>query len=166
MLCWGLGLTLTAFLLHLLVWRVRLPGRQTRALLVIFAGTWVAAALLWWGDVFPAGIRPSGPEFSTSGMLLASLAMAYVITYSALEADSPSLVMVGMIQKAGPEGLPREKFLEMAGNEVLIDPRLRDLVLNRQCRLEEGKYILTFKGIGMLRLIMFWRRLLGTGKGG
>jgi len=95
-----------------------------------------------------------------------SLTLAYMITYSALEADSPSLVMVMAIRSAGPEGLDKKKFGQLMSDDTLVMPRIKDILLDKMARVDGDKYRLTPKGILMARIFIFWRKLINAPEGG
>lgn len=165
------GTALAAFAIHLLVWRVRLPARHTRAILGIFFGTLAVVLLLLpriaarWpaiGIPFPV---PGASYLSIAGFVTAAT-LAYMITYTVIEVDSPSLVMALEIDRAGPDGLPEAEFERTMNDALLVDPRIRDLLRDGLIREEEGLYRLTPKGERMGRLFTLHRRLLGAGKGG
>jgi hypothetical protein len=163
----GLGATALAFCLHLLVWRIRIPHRQTRALLLIFVGVFVVCAglvTLWLPARFLAPDDAWGLVHATL-FFLAMLA-AYIITYTAIEADSPTLVMVMRIRESGPDGLEREAFDRMLTDELLVLPRLRDMLRDGTAVVEHGHYRLTPKGLFMAKIFTLYRNLLGGNLGG
>jgi predicted transcriptional regulator len=95
-----------------------------------------------------------------------SLALAYITTYSAVEVDSPSLIMVMNIAEASKEGLDKNKIQQIITDETLIKPRIKDLVEKGMIYLDVDKYKLTPRGLLLTRLFIFYRELLNTGKGG
>ena len=99
-------------------------------------------------------------------MFYLSLLLAYMITYTALEADSPSLVMVMAISSAAPDGLDKTRFDQMMSDDTLIVPRIKDLVLDKMAYVDGEKYHLTPKGILMAQIFVFYRKLLAAPKGG
>ena len=93
--------------------------------------------------------------------------MAYITTYSALEVDSPSLVMVMKIAKAGSNGLKKESFEHEMDDGILVVPRIRDLITGGMANLDEGRYRLTPKGVLVSRIFIAYRKLMNRdGKGG
>lgn len=171
-LIWGGGSFLLAFLLHLAVWRIRLPKRQTKTLLIIMFSVLGAALVML--KFFGAGLaaRYGWPVPVTVGdylhltLLNVSLILSYMITYSALEADSPSLVIALTVAGAGAEGMTEDDFRNFVNDDRLVKPRIKDLVLDKMAYLENGRYRLTFKGLMLARLFILYRNLLGRGKGG
>ena len=95
-----------------------------------------------------------------------SLTLAYLITYSAIEADSPSLLIVRKILEAGSFGLSKKSLEDELDNSVLIEPRINDLLRDKMAELHEGKYRLKMKGLLLARLFTFYRNMLKVGKGG
>jgi hypothetical protein len=95
-----------------------------------------------------------------------SLTLAYLITYSAIEADSPSLLIVIKIFEADSFGLSKESLEYELNNAVLIEPRINDLTRDKMAEFHEGKYRLRMKGILLARLFTFYRNMLKAGKGG
>jgi hypothetical protein len=168
---WGLGLFAAAFLVQLAAWRVRVPVRQVKVLLVIFAGALVAAAAAGglaaaaaspWQRFFPRG----GAQWLQLAIFHAAATLAYMITYSAVEVDSPSLHMVLAIRAGGAAGLPEAELLALRRDDRLVAPRVRDLVTDRMAVLEGERYRLTPKGALLARTFALYRRVLGAGLGG
>jgi hypothetical protein len=89
-----------------------------------------------------------------------------MITYSAIEADSPSLIIIMKIHKAGNSGLARESLESVMNDRILIEPRLRDLLIDKMAAFEEGKYRLRKKGVLIAGLFRFYRAIIKAGKGG
>jgi hypothetical protein len=93
-------------------------------------------------------------------LFFTSFTLAYLITYSALEADSPSLVLIMSIANAGTNGLPKEQFEQLVTDDVLILPRIRDLLRDKMISVEEGRYNLTSKGLVFVRIFIIYRQIL------
>lgn len=168
---WGLGLFAAAFVAQVALWRVHVPVRQVKVLLLIFAGAFAAAlAVGGWAAVgSPAwrGFLPrGGVEWVHVGLFHLAATLAYMITYSAVEVDSPSLAMVLAIRRAGAAGLPEAQLLEQRRDDRLVTPRVRDLVTDRMAVLDGERYVLTPKGALLARTFAVYRALLGAGKGG
>jgi hypothetical protein len=169
-LFWGLTISVSAFLVHLAIWRVRLPKRQTQAMLWIFFIVWLAVTGGLWSHPDFSLLGVPAPQtwlqLAHVGLFVLAFTLAYMITYSALEADSPSIVMVMAVARAGSAGLPRSEFNRMMTDDVLVVPRVRDLLLDRMAYLEGDRYRLTPKGALFARIFIQYRKLLKTRKGG
>ena len=159
----GLSIVALAFVLHLVIWRVKLPHRQTRTLLLLFFAVMIAADICLYlffegGADLPTLVRVNA--------LVVSFTLAYVISYSALEADSPSLVIIRLVSAAGPSGLQAHLLENELSDEKLVRPRVQDLVRDQLAYLENGFYRLTPKGRRFVAVFAFYRALLKAGKGG
>ena len=170
-LFWGLSIYLLAFLIHLIVWRLYLPKRQAKTLLSIYLGlSFISITLLWLiFNSFKSFVF--FPIFETSEYIhllffTGSLALATLLTYPAIEADSPTLVIMTKISDAGDGGLQLKSLRESINNDFLIIPRVKDLLTDKMAYLDDQKYHLTLKGIIMVRIFVFYRNLIGHPKGG
>lgn len=169
-LFWGNLVFFSFFLLHLAVWKIKLPVRQTKVLLLILFGGLAASlagfrlfpSLSLLGFSVPAGTG----ELLAVSLYVTAFILAYMITYSAVEADSPTLVMIKAVADAGEMGLRKEDFFAAMNDAVLVEPRLKDLLTDRMAVLENGRYVLTGKGRLFASIFTRYRALLGLGKGG
>jgi hypothetical protein len=155
---------LAAFLFHLGLWRVRVPVHQLKALLVIFGGFFAAATLA-------VTMRPSWIGFGGEGTALWlgwlyfalfywAAAFCYVITYSAMEGDSPTLSLTRALDRAGAQGLSREEIEEFFRQRPFIGARLAALVKDGVLVPEPGGYRLTPGNYWFFRLILGYRRVM------
>lgn len=169
-LLWSVIIVCVAFAIHLAWWRIALPVRQTKWLLIIFFGTMAAVeALLYALHTFGISVfhAPHGlPEYLHITLFVIAVTLAYMITYSAIEADSPSLVMVMSIARTGSQGLEKEAFYGMMTDDLLIKPRIRDLLTDQMAVLDRDTYRLTPKGVLFARIFILYRKLLKAQKGG
>lgn len=170
-LFWGWLIFSFFFLAHLSLWKLWLPRRQIKTILIIlFGGLSLSLTAL---ARLPAGFQllgvfpPQGiPEFLHLALFVTALILSYMITYTAIEADSPSLVITQKIQAAGRNGLPQDELAVFLSDERLIVPRVKDLVTDKMACVQAGRYRLTPKGRLMAEGFILYRSLLGLGKGG
>lgn len=146
------GLFLAAFVIHIIIWKMRPPIHQKSVLLIIFSLVLLAGTFAFRG-AFPEHIR--------LWLFYISFSLAYIITYSAIEADSPSLTMVMAIAKAGSDGLSEEVFKSKINDETLLTPRIKDLLSEGLAHVEGSKYRLTRKGILTASIFILYRKMLG-----
>jgi hypothetical protein len=103
---------LVAFVVHLILWRWRLPRAQLKVLLVIFFLIWafVSALLLTgaFGILVAIGVPFVG--FLYFCLIYWSAAFCYVITYSAMEGDSPTLSLTRHLHRKGEEGFSHKEI--------------------------------------------------------
>lgn len=169
-LIWSLFLLIIAFGVHLLLWKISLPKRQTKVLLQVFFGSWIVAVL--WARFNPTFTLFGFPvplhitDYLHMAVFHTSFTLAYMITYSALEADSPTLVMIRAIEKAGTAGLEKLKLEEALNDDILVKPRVRDLLRDQMVYMCQEKYMLTSKGKLFVGIFKFYRDILRASKGG
>lgn len=154
---------------HLAVWKLHLPKNQKRALLGIFLGVFfVALSGIWILSQFAglAQVSPQSLEYLQIFIFYISMVLTYMVTFSAIEVDSPSLMIVQSITSKGSAGLDKEEFGRMMRDDVLVLPRIKDLVDDGIVYLDSGKYKLAPKGVSIARLFIFYRKLMGIGEKG
>ncbi|MBF0102471.1 MAG: hypothetical protein HQK77_16325 [Desulfobacterales bacterium] len=148
-----------------------MPYRQTRALLIIFLMT-AFLGLLCIFFLQPLlklhGFPIPDTMFSYLHILMfvLSLVPAYIITYSALEVDSPTLVIVKKIADAGKHGLTLNELGQLINDDHLIFPRIRDLIRDGYIIDDSQQYWITSKGKHFISIFIFYRSLLNLPAGG
>ena len=169
----GLALTLfvLAFLVHLLRWRLARPRATARALVATFLGAILGGLALilaaaWFLPDLAARLPADAFGILEALLLALALAAGYVMTYPAIEVESPTLVMIRAIARRGPAGLDRAELFERLNDEVLVAPRVRDLLGEGLAEERSGRLYLSDGGRRLVNLFVLWRRLLGAREGG
>lgn len=155
-----------AFLVHWLWWRIRIPPRQTLALLGIFMSVlavWSIAVV-----VTPdAGFAPrSSWEWLHIATFHTALTLAYVVAYSAIEHRSPSMTALTFIADAGDAGRSIAEVHSLLEAASPVEVRLNAMVREGMIRREGGGYRLADKGLAWATTLSAWRRLLQLPRGG
>jgi len=159
----AIGCLAAAFGFHLLWWRLRLPQSQLKALLVVFFITWsVVCAFAWIGNCGFLSLGKGGafvgfPYFS---LLYWSAALCYVITYSAMEGDSPTLSLTRHLHARGAEGVSHEEIEEFFRQRPFVGARVKALVTDDIFIEEEGGYRLSAGRYLFFRVILGYRRVV------
>ncbi|MEI8175837.1 MAG: hypothetical protein WCG78_03110 [Candidatus Omnitrophota bacterium] len=143
-----------SMVVHVLLWRFRRPRRQAFALFFIFLAP-VAAGLIF---------------FHTAVDILASvfagaLSCAYILTYPAAQAVSPSLKLLLVIGAAGKDGIGADDLATRFDEKELFDRRLEDLTDEKLIVATVRGFTLTPGGFFLVRNFMTMRRLLGLPMG-
>ena len=161
----AIALSTAAFVAHWLLWRVRIPTRQTAALLAIFSATLIIGLVsaAWWP---PAWRFTSGWELLHVAIFHVAAMLAYVVAYSALEERSPSMTILSRVADAGSRGQSREELQAMLVNVSPVEIRLAAMVRDGMVRDDAGTIVLTNKGWAWANTFTAWRRLLGFRLGG
>ena len=170
-LLYGMIIFILSFAAHFAIWKVRLPKNQTKVLLQTFLSILLISVIILWnlrGRISAFGIYSplTITEYIHICLMHTSLTLAYITTYSAIEVDSPSLIMAIKIARAGSDGLSEEVLMKDITNDLLILPRIKELVVANMVYLDGDRYALTPKGLWVAHLFALYRRLLNLGKGG
>lgn len=156
------------FLVHLLWWRIRLPRRQRPALLVLFIGGGVLLAPGASWVVHAAGLPGLGwIQWLNVGLGVLAFALAYVVTYSALEADSPTLSLMRHIGSRGGSGAGTAELVDFMEKRPFVAARVSALLQEGMLIEENGRYLLADHPYVLFRLVLFYREtVLGLGEQG
>src|SRR4030042_7167457 len=166
-LFWGVTSFCLSFVIHLIIWRIHVPEKQTKMLLCICFGTLLIILSGLWSNLvfssrFGSFTLTNVLDYFQICILTTSLILSYIITYSAIEADSPSLLIVREVADAGPNGLKEEKLKAELNKDFLIEPRLRDLIVDKMVYVHGDKYRLTSKGFLIAEIFVLSRKLLNA----
>ncbi len=159
------GLFLAALVLHWIVWRIRIPRRQTAALLLILLGVLpvgLAALVLAPGRFGPLGFW----EVLHISIFHVAFSLAYIVAYSAIEGRSPSMALLVHVAEARHKGRTRQELDAMLRGENPVAARLEAMLRDGMVVAAGGSYRLTAKGWAWARTLGGFRRLLGMEKGG
>ena len=74
--------------------------------------------------------------------------------------------MILAVNEAGEKGLNKSEFEKMFTDELLIIPRIRDLVESGMIFLDQEKYRLALSGRVFISIFIFYRKLMKAQKGG
>jgi hypothetical protein len=144
-----------ALLIHLVLWRLRLPKGQIRALLCIFG-----AVLFAWFVAFATGSLPM-IETLQIALCYVSISLSYVITYSAIEGDSPTLSLMRLLAARQPAGMDSGEVAEFLAKRPFVKARISALIASGQVREEGGRYVIAGKPSAFFRVILAYRKLYG-----
>lgn len=151
-----------AFVLHLTLWRWRLPQRQIKVLIVIFAIIWLFAALAVKAGF--VGVDSEGVGrlvgFLYFSLVFWSAALCYVITYSAMEGDSPTLSLTRHLHRRGEKGVSHSEIDDFFRQRPFIGARVRALVSDRILIEESGGYRLRSGKYLFFHTILLYRRVV------
>lgn len=167
----GLLAFLVGFGAHLVRWRLAPPADSGRVLVLTMVvgvvATVVIAATLARFVPGLARLAPAGVIGLLHALLVGlALAAAYVMTYPAIEVESPTLEIVKAVARHEPQGLPAAALYRVLDDNMLVVPRMQELLDEKLAVLEGGRYRLTARGRSLARLFSAWRHLLGAAMGG
>ena len=141
---------------HLVLWRVRLPKYHTRTLLLLFFS-------LLGGWLILTPLQPiTLPQIAHVCLFYTSLAFCYIITYSALEADSPTLSLVRHMAQSGAAGLSTAEVESFLSTRPFVRARLGALVHDGLVEERNSRYFVASRGSLFFQVILGFRKLYGA----
>lgn len=144
-----------AMVAHLIIWRVRLPGSQIKALLIIFN------AVLGIGMIGAVACSVVFTDLMHIALFYESISLSYFITYSAIEGDSPTLSLIRLLAESHSAGVPAHEVAHFLAQRPFVKTRLAALVTAGLIREQTDRYFLAGKGSLAFRLILGYRKLYG-----
>lgn len=155
-----------AFLVHWLLWRLWRPRRQILALLILFMGLFPVVLLCAW--LFPEAIPwPEGLwQWLHVTLFYVAVSLAYIVVYSALEQDSPSLTVVAFVAAAGQKGRTMDELQALIPLDFIIGSRFDSMLHGGLIERAGEVYQLTPKGRFWGRLFLLFRRMFKLRLGG
>jgi hypothetical protein len=157
------------FWIHWIWWRIRIPKRQTAALLATFSLVLAAGLIATTGATAiapPAWRLTSGWEvLHVTGFNVAAM-LAYVVAYSAIEERSPSMTILSRVAATGADGASHDELEALLKRASPVNVRLNAMLRDGMVRADGGRFALTAKGLAWARVFSSWRRILAFTKGG
>ncbi len=153
------GLFVVALILHIAWWRVRVPRQQSAVLIGLFLATATCGvAAISVGGFFP-GELPL-PRLLLAILLFGSFGVVYLILFSALESDSPTLTMLGLIAARGSCGIRRDELMWAMKRHSYAQVRIDQMVADGMAIETPSGVRLAAQGLWLSSLVLFYRRLL------
>jgi len=163
----SLGMFATALVAHVVVWRIRLPRKPYVVMAAIFLVVVPAlAAVLPAVAVLPWNWRTDSAAIVAALMCHLALSLAYIETYTAVEADSASLTIALFLADAAGRGRTREEIQALFSDDFVVGTRLTSLVQTGFLERRGERLVLAEKGRKVARLYAFVRKLYRLQVGG
>jgi hypothetical protein len=161
----GIGLLFLSFCVQLALWRIFIPRRQIRALLVIF----VLVPLIAVGVLQIVGMPDvlatlSAAEIVRLAIFYVSCALMYIVLYSAIEEQSPTLAIASYVAKR-PQCTDTD-LVDKFGKGHELSSRIELLARSEFVSQENGRYRLGPAGRRFAKLFDAASRLFGLESGG
>lgn len=157
--------------LHIVIWRWWHPKRRVVALFLLFIILPLLFIIGYVGlerlVVVPSVLSFARVEWLSIYLFHLAFSSAYILSYPAIEAVSPSLAILLMIGDSIPHGVVHDDLLHVFDDEVVLEPRLKDLI-EAGLIIKSADYLMvTSRGSTFVKCFILLRRLLGLpiGKG-
>jgi len=164
----GFAVFVACLIAHVVIWRFRVPKNDALMLFVLFL--FVPAVIF--SGVAALGIRMfpgnlSGTELLLVLMLHFGLSMVYISSYPAAQAISPSLKIMLLIPAAPEKKMTADEIFRYFEDQKIIMKRVEELSDYNLITCEKDQYRLKPAAVRLIRMYLFYRRLIGlpVGKG-
>ena len=167
----GVLIFIVCLCMHVIVWRWWHPRRRVVVLflLFIFLPFFFIIGYLGfvWFDFAPFVISFTIIEWLAIYLIHFVLSSSYILSYPAVEAVSPSLAILLMIGDSNLHGVVHEDLLHVFDDEIVLEPRIQDLIEAGLIIKSEDYLMATSRGSTLVKCFILLRRLLGLpiGKG-
>jgi len=167
-LLYGVILFIACLTAHVLLWRVTLPRHRELALFSVFLILPLIAFSVYLILVSIGGLEGGYvPETLRAGAILLlpyALSSAYILSYPAAEAISPTLVIALYLGKAGT-WVERRELEALFPEESILDPRINDLLESRLAALHGSTLRITSRGRVLVFFFRVFMRFIGMRPG-
>jgi len=164
----SISVFLLCLLIHVLLWRVRLPRHRALWLFLVF---FFLPPIIWFLHSFlvfvldlPARYALRVLDGAVVLLLHYALSSAYILSYPAVEALSPTLVIALFLARSNAES----DFEDLAGlfpDESILMPRIMDLIESNLVRLDNDTLSLTLRGRILVNFFTIFRSFIGLKQG-
>lgn len=154
----GLSSAALAFVLHIALWRVAVPRKPYKSLVLLWCATFaltLGAVALWRG-------WPAAPAIIYGAILGAALIVCYAIVYTGIEYDSPTLSVASEIDRYGEAGMPVGEIDSFSRQRPFIKKRLESIVADGIVSRRANGTLATTSNVGLLvKLSVAYRNWTG-----
>jgi len=145
---------------HALCYRSRFLKPNPTVLLFI-AGFWFVLYVIFFTH-FPSDF----PFWKSSLLLYLLLCVAYIMEYTMVELESPSMRIIQSIQNRTKRTASKEELRNLFSDDEMILARLEDLVDHGFAQYDGLRYTLTPRGKLISRCFALYRNFIRRGLGG
>lgn len=167
---WGAGIFVAGLIIHLIAWKISVPQHQAKSLFKIFSGIQLVLIAAFFIDhlLFADVLLPikDFPGLLHVSLLSTTLTLVYITAFSAIEEDSPTVMIVTQIYNSGQKGITKDELYEKLTDESLIKRRIRYLLDNNLVKLDDGRFTLSEAGRNFVMVFIRFRALMRVAKGG
>jgi len=168
-LCFSVSLVIIAVSLHLVLLKIkfRLSANPIIAIISIFFAVLITGFSL---SFLLKGVYSFLPNsiwrYLQVLIFYVPVMLSYVITYIALEDDSPSMTIVRFVEQGEEKGRARKEIKQVITNEALILPRISIMLKDGWIEYKNRQYYVTKKGKSYNQFFAFGLKLLKISREG
>src|ERR1700736_1770968 len=146
-LCVSVAVLVMAWLVHIVVWGIRVPKRQILSLLVILIGSGVGVLCCVARSADYLGLAAfTAWELARCLLVLFTMVLCYCVGYSALSERSPTLTVVTFVSRCNGQAASVADIEGLLVDARLVGRRLDGMVEAGLLQLDGVRYSLTARG--------------------
>ena len=158
-----------AFFLHIIVWKIQIPKKQMKALILIFFSVFISGMLSISfvqcnKSLFCQEAIIYFSEIIRVTIFFTALTFSYFLVYASFIGESPSLFLVWNIANSGKIGLNKNDLYKLIEDDIFIKPRFEYLIEENMVNKIGGKYLLSPKGNTFISIIIIVRKIMKLSK--
>lgn len=157
----GVGLFAIAFMFHVAAWNFRVPRRQAVTLLLIFLTAGAVGALGLWIFNGSWGFTLTPLRLVLAVLLYFSNCAFYFLLFSAIEVDSPTMTLIGLIRRGGSQGISHEQLAQKIASRSFVRPRLEQMIHDGMLVQIQDRLYPGARGRMLAALVLYYRKMLG-----
>lgn len=156
----------SAWVGHVIIWRIRLPKRPAMFLFGYFFLIWLASTganiYCQLNQIHGILIFPfSFVELvHISGLYLTAM-VVYTTLHSAITVTSPTFLVLMALHKAGGAGRSRSDLDRLVNDETYCINKLKELVTDQNAEERDGRLFITAKGKKLMALFTWYLDFIG-----
>ena len=159
----GVGLFVATLVIHVVMWRIRVPRQQAATLifLILVAG-FVGTAVLFTSRF--QGLDGLKPLLAIG--VFGSLSAIYLILFSSLEADSPTLTILNLVHASGAQGIEEGDLRTAMARQSYVRKRINQLLQDGMVIEVSDRLRLQPRGQLFCKFVLYYRKLLRRNNAG
>jgi len=156
-------------MIHIAWWRIRIPKREVLSILIIFSAVILTglSAILYFTDIIVGdnqSLVSSIIHISHISFFYIIMMTIYIVIYTGLEDESPSLFLLLQILNSGKDGIEISKLYKSITNDTFIGPRIKFLIEEEMASVKDSRIIILSKGQKFLNVFRFIQNTLKLSK--
>jgi hypothetical protein len=157
----SLALVLAFLLVHVLIWRL-FPDRRSIGVLVGLSLAVLILGVTFW-EIISARCNLGEALLMVQFHIFATL--AYIVGYSGVEEESPSLMILKLASRAGSRGIAKSEIEDLINNNFILERRLGPMKTAGLIIQEGESLILSPKGQILSSAFSIFRSISNTDLG-
>ena len=164
----GIAIFLFFLLIHIVIWRIKIPNNDILVLFLILLSISIFTVVVFIQVRIDNVLKNLGESDMCAVILLYfALSFAYIMSYPAIQAISPSLEIMMIIGEKKNKINKKEDIIKIYNENVIFEDRIFDLKKNDLIKNDGGYYKLTLAAKIIINIFILYRKIIGLsfGKG-